>query len=131
MKFRALVLGGLVAASTLAGTVTSPASAASYNGSCGSGYRVIDSAAVGSNATMFLTYNNGWNCLVTIRNTKGTAHHMGAYLKRSSVESWQVKNEGNFTHFAGPIYLQAAGSCIDWAGADGTAYNAKYRTHCG
>ncbi|MFG3442210.1 spore-associated protein A [Nonomuraea sp. NPDC047897] len=132
MKLSKLAMVGTIATATVAGSLitAAPASAASYGGQCGSGYSVVNSAPVGSSATMFLTYNNGYNCLVVIRNRKGSAMPMGAYLKKSSVESWTKKDTGNYTHYAGPIYLLATDSCVDWAGKVGTAYDAKYRTNC-
>lgn len=48
------------------------ASAASYNGACGSGYTVIDHRDL-TGGTTFLTYKDGWNCVVTVRDQPGQA----------------------------------------------------------
>ncbi|WP_433248240.1 spore-associated protein A [Streptosporangium sp. CA-135522] len=132
MKLSKLALAGMLAAASVAGSMTAaaPASAASYGGECGAGYAVVNSAAVGGDATMFLTYNNGWNCLVVVRNTQGSATFMGAYLKKSSVESF-TKDEGYFTRYAGPVYVLATDSCVDWRGRVDSTVASKYGTNCG
>ena len=132
MTFRLTMVGTIATAAVAGSLITAmPASAASYGGQCGSGYSVVNSAPVGSSATAFLTYNNGYNCLVVIRNSKGSAQPMAAYLKKSSVESWTMQDEGNYTHFAGPIYLLAIDTCVDWKCMVGTAWGGKYSTNCG
>lgn len=62
------IAGTAVFATTALWTTASPASAATYNGACGSGYSVLDSDNVGQLGTVFLTYNDstGQNCVVTV-----------------------------------------------------------------
>ncbi|CAM5346136.1 hypothetical protein SCALM49S_01532 [Streptomyces californicus] len=58
------------------------AAAAQYNGACGSGYSVVNSAQIGTKGTVFLTYSSatGKNCVVTVRTKPGKAVHMTASL---------------------------------------------------
>ncbi|XVU28397.1 hypothetical protein ACQPZJ_15535 [Actinoplanes sp. CA-054009] len=122
-------------AATLAVTAA-PAQAASYNGACGTGYRVIDSLKVGGTTagtgTAFLTYNNGWNCVVVVSNTPGTRDWMRAQVKRSGDSGW-IEDAGNYTQYAGPVYVYAAGSCVDWGGAVGNKGLVwlEWDDHCG
>ncbi|WP_052424375.1 hypothetical protein [Nonomuraea candida] len=84
-----------------------------------------------SDTTRFLTCNNGYNCLLVIRDTNGTARCMGAYLKKSSTESWTKIDQGYHTHYAGPSYLLAIDSCVDWRGRSDTAITQEIGTNCG
>jgi len=126
---------GLAAAGLAVGAA--PASAAtSYNGACGSGYGVIDSMRVGNGGdgygTIYLTYNssNGYNCLVTVRDSGSSASFTAAWL-RVSGGSWH-KDEGIYSSYAGPLYVHAANSCVDWGGWVGADSYIKinYNDHC-
>ncbi|WP_433424254.1 spore-associated protein A [Microtetraspora malaysiensis] len=126
---------GAAAAAAVAGSMTMalPASAATYGGQCGSGYSVVNSFHLpDSRGTVFLTYSSatGKNCVATVRTTSGTATLVEAYLKKSSSSTW-IKDSGNYTSYAGPIYVSAAGSCVDWGGTIGTATQYKKGTNCG
>jgi hypothetical protein len=126
-----------VLAGTVAGTAafTQPASAASaaatYNGVCGSGYKVVNSAPIGSSGTVFLTYNssNGKNCVVTIRNTSGSPQYMFAYLGVSGTGDAQV-DEGSYRSYAGPVYVYGRGVCLDWAGGIANQETWTYGSNC-
>lgn len=113
-----------------------PAQAAAYNGACGSGYRVIDSMKVGGTSsgtgTAFLTYNNGWNCVVVVTNTPGTRDWMSAVIERSDGGDW-IEDEGYYTQYAGPVYVYAAGTCVDWGGTVGYKGSVwlEWDDHCG
>jgi hypothetical protein len=114
------------------------ASAAGYNGACGSGYTVIDSMTVGYQnvqGTSYLTYNrnNGYNCVVTVAGTSGT-NYIVADLEVSG-GTW-VEDAGPYHSYAGPVYVYAADKCVDWGGftsADGHAYvvDLQWNDHCG
>ncbi len=119
-----LTLGTVVA-------VPGVASAAGYNGACGSGYGVVNHRDI-SGGTIYLTYNNsnGKNCVVTVRNNPGAAKPMNAWLKRSNESSWR-QDPGSFTTYAGPVYRAAAGTCVDWGGAIASASKTAWRTNCG
>ncbi|KNX38841.1 hypothetical protein [Luteipulveratus halotolerans] len=107
------------------------ASAATYNGVCGSGYRVVDQHAV-TGGTVFLTYNGTRNCVVTVRNTAGAKVWMVAVVGLSSHSTWDGDDEGSYSSYAGPVYSDpSAGHCIDWGGEiSGSRFIAR-DTHCG
>ncbi|MFE9205640.1 spore-associated protein A [Micromonospora sp. NPDC007230] len=126
---------GLTATAATAGTLVnaSPAYAALYGGQCGSGYGVVNLIDLPDlRGTVYLTYSSstGKNCVVTIREKPGTATLMEAYLRRSGTSTWQ-KDSGNYTTYAGPVYVSAAGSCVDWGGTIGTASKTRTGTNCG
>ncbi|MCK9870665.1 spore-associated protein A [Nocardiopsis dassonvillei] len=120
-----------------AGVVTaSPASAAAYNGACGSGYSVVNSAPIRFDlGTVFLTYNssNGYNCVVTVRSadSDGFAMPMSAGLRRAGDGGSFVSDTGEYSYYAGPVYVYASGSCVDWRGLIGNQATERYATNCG
>ncbi|WP_197039018.1 spore-associated protein A [Herbidospora cretacea] len=127
---------GLTAAAAAAvavvGTAT-PASAALYGGQCGSGYNLVNVRDFPDlRGTVYLTYNasTGKNCVVTIREKPGAPTLMEAYIRRSGTTKW-VKQSDDFTTYAGPVYLSAAGSCVDWGGTIGTQSVSRNGTNCG
>ncbi|MEV4701960.1 spore-associated protein A [Actinoplanes sp. NPDC049316] len=135
---RKLAGAGAAVALTAAtlGVTAGPAQAAAYNGACGSGYRVIDKLKVGGTVegtgTAYLTYNNGWNCVVTVTNTPGTRDWMTASIKLSSSSQWN-DDEGYYTQYAGPRYVYAPDQCIDWGGSvdyKGLVW-LEWNDHCG
>ncbi|QFY10459.1 nucleoside transporter [Nonomuraea phyllanthi] len=99
---------------------------------CGSGYKVIDSAALGSAGTVYLLYNsgNGYNCVTTIKKTSvGTATATSAYLEVEGKA--RVTDSGNFAYYAGPVRASAAGKCVRWGGKAGTSTYDSPLEHCG
>ncbi|OOC55852.1 MULTISPECIES: spore-associated protein A [Nocardiopsis] len=120
---------GLALAATAAGSA--PAVAASYGGQCGGGYQVVNKAAI-SGGTVFLAYSGstGKNCAVVVRSSPGGAVDMDAALKRSDSTSWQT-DPGDWTEYAGPVYVEAAGQCVDWGGAIGDEWVVRNGTNCG
>ena len=104
----------------------------SYNGVCGSGYSVIDSAVLSTLGTVYLTYDSssGYNCVVTVRANPGTAMEMSAAIRLTGNSTWII-DEGNYTTYAGPVYLHAPGQCIDWAGSIAGTSVQRLDTHCG
>ncbi|WP_438484341.1 spore-associated protein A [Streptomyces sp. S186] len=115
----ALALAG-TATMGLAGTASAaPLAGGAYNGACGSGYRVVNSAPVSGKGTVYLTYSakTGKNCVVTVRNTPGKAVIVRAELGPSDHSSAPVFDSGKYTAFAGPVFLAAKGRCVDWGGA--------------
>jgi len=107
--------------------------ATAYNGVCGSGYGVIDSLPISTLGTVYLTYNNatGKNCVVTVRATSGAAVYMAAAIQLTDDDSSQVVDDDFYTTYAGPVYLSAAGQCIDWAGQIANVYTEEDASHCG
>ncbi|MDP4503344.1 N-acetylmuramoyl-L-alanine amidase [Nonomuraea turcica] len=99
---------------------------------CGSGYKVIDSAVLGTAGTVFLLYNtaNGNNCVATIKKTSlGTATATSAYLEVEGKP--RVTDSGNFAYYAGPVRAAAADKCVKWGGKAGTATYTSPFEHCG
>ncbi|MFG2379299.1 spore-associated protein A [Streptomyces sp. NPDC048504] len=132
-----LALAGTAAAtapaSAATSTTTKAAAAATYNGACGTGYKVIDSTPVGNVGKVFLTWNEstGKNCAVTIRNAPGAKIFMAVELNISvGHESTPVVDSGQYTSYAGPVYMSARGYCAEWYGAIGSATGGD-SGHCG
>ncbi|QRX95857.1 spore-associated protein A [Streptomyces noursei] len=126
MKRSSLLIGSAtlaVASIATMGLATSAAAApipsAAYNGACGGGYGVVNSAPVSGKGTVYLTYSakTGKNCVVTIRNSPGKPVFIHAELGSSDHSSDPVFDSGKYTTYAGPVYLAAKGRCVDWGGA--------------
>ncbi|MFJ8542520.1 spore-associated protein [Streptomyces sp. NPDC093586] len=85
---------------------------------CGSGYKTVNSAPIGSRGTVYLTYNSatGNNCVVTIRKATGTAVDMSAYLYVPDTDQGD-SDYGRYTSYAGPVYARGKGHCVDWGGS--------------
>ncbi|MBB6548336.1 serine/threonine-protein kinase [Nonomuraea rubra] len=85
---------------------------------CGTGYKVVDSRALGSNATVYLLYHSGAgkNCVVTMsRLVHPGKMPMSAILQVKGGSSGN--NTGKFTAYAGPVRLPAAKKCVIWGGS--------------
>ncbi|WP_062346485.1 hypothetical protein [Herbidospora yilanensis] len=131
-KVAALGITAAAAAATVM-VSASPAAAVLYGNQCGSGYNVVNVRVFpDGRGTVYLTYNASTkkNCVVTLRETPGAATFMEAYIRRSGTTTW-LKDSGNFTTYAGPVYLSAPGSCVDWGGTIGTHSVGRDGTNCG
>jgi hypothetical protein len=99
---------------------------------CGSGYKVVDSAALSTKGRVYLTYNktSGNNCVVTMKHTKlGTASASSAFLEVEGAA--RTTDTGSFSYYAGPVRKAAPGKCVKWGGsADGATYTSGFE-HCG
>ncbi|MFC4533846.1 M23 family metallopeptidase [Sphaerisporangium dianthi] len=99
---------------------------------CGSGYDVIDSAALGTAGRVYLLYNgsNGYNCVTTIKSASvGTATATTAYLEVQGKS--RITDSGSFSYYAGPVRASAGGTCVKWGGKAGSsAYDSPFE-HCG
>jgi hypothetical protein len=122
---RSLMVTAALAAVTMGGVtaLAAPASAAASvtpQTVCGSGYKTVNSAPIGSRGTVYLTYNaaNGKNCVVTIRNTTGTAVDMSAYIYVPDTEQGDG-DHGTYRSYAGPVRAYGKGHCVDWGGSIG------------
>jgi hypothetical protein len=134
-KMKKAALAGVVTAAAVGSALAfapAPAQAAAYNGACGGGYRAIDSFALPGMGTVWLTYNDstGKNCVVTIANTPGARRFMAARLSLGGAPTWTHQEEGQFTTYAGPVYMAAANRCIDWGGAIQNVSDAEFNDHC-
>lgn len=135
MNRTTLTVGALAALALGAGTaMAAPASAAPNTTPqkvCGSSYRTVNSAAVGSLGTVYLTYNasNGKNCVTTIRNSPGTAVDMSAWLYVADTDQGD-DDYGSFTSYAGPTYVYGKGHCVDWGGQIKNVYVQISGSNC-
>ncbi|GLW05924.1 peptidase M23 [Microtetraspora sp. NBRC 13810] len=97
---------------------------------CGSGYDVIDQAALGSAGTVYLLWNGSSNCVATMKSTSvGTATATTAYLEVQG--SARITDSGNFAYYAGPVRAAAANKCVKWGGRAGSGVYDSPFEHCG
>ncbi|MGW5054425.1 M23 family metallopeptidase [Actinokineospora sp. NPDC004072] len=97
---------------------------------CGSGYSVIDSAALGTAGRVYLLYKSGNNCVVTIKNVSiGTPSAVSAFLEVQG--GTRTTDSGSFSYYAGPVIKSAAGKCVKWGGSVGSTSYASGFEHCG
>ncbi|MFF1284066.1 spore-associated protein A [Streptomyces sp. NPDC058299] len=127
------VAGTATAALLAAAPGASAVAQAAYNGACGSGYSVVNSAPVGNKGTAYLTYSSstGKNCLVMIRNLSGDPVPMELYLNASGDEIHDNYDSGTYRSYAGPLYLSAKGRCVDWYGRLDGVWFGENGTNCG
>ncbi len=124
---------GVVATGGVAAAASGPGEAA-YNGVCGKGYAVVNSAPVGDKGKVFLTYSSatGKNCVVTVRAAAGAAVRMSAWVQVvEEHESTPVVDAGNYGTYAGPVYLAAKGRCVNWGGAIQNQDVEVAKSNCG
>ncbi|MER5976068.1 spore-associated protein [Streptomyces sp. NPDC001857] len=138
MRFTHSMLGAAALAALSLGATTAlaaPASAAPNTTPqkvCGSGYKTVNSAPVGSLGTVYLTYNaaNGNNCVVTIRNNPGAAVNMSAWIYIVATNEGD-DDYGQYTSYAGPSYAIGKGHCVDWGGAIANTHVTVTQSNCG
>jgi hypothetical protein len=99
---------------------------------CGSGFSVIDQAALGTVGRTYLLYNSGTgaNCVVTLKSTNlGTPSAVSAFLEPQG--STRTTDSGSYSYYAGPVKRSAPGTCVRWGGSVGsTTYTSPFE-HCG
>lgn len=103
---------------------------------CGSGYKVIDSAALTASGSrkgrVYLLYHagSGNNCVVTMKETAvGRATAASAWLEvRGRARG---TDSGSFSYYAGPVRAKAPGVCVKWGGSTGGASYGSGFEHCG
>lgn len=133
---RSVLVASALAAVSL-GTMTAlaaPASAAANTTPqkvCGSSYKTVNSAPVGSLGTVYLTYNasNGKNCVVTIRNNPGAAVDMSAWIYVPDTEQGD-DDYGQYSSYAGPTYVYGKSHCVSWGGNISNVYTEVYNSNC-
>jgi predicted Ser/Thr protein kinase len=99
---------------------------------CGSGFKQINSHALGGSATIHLLYNatSKQNCVVTMsRYVHPGKVKMNALLQVKGGSSGS--NAGGFTAYAGPVRLTAAKKCVIWGGSHGSLSWKSGWSHCG
>ncbi|MEV0620024.1 M23 family metallopeptidase [Nonomuraea sp. NPDC050404] len=97
---------------------------------CGSGYGVIDSAAL-TGGRVYLLYNSGNknNCVVTLKSTNlGTSTPVSAFLEPQG-ESRKT-DSGSYGYYAGPVTTSAPGQCVKWGGSVGSSTYTSPFEHC-
>ncbi|WP_371687352.1 protein kinase [Micromonospora sp. KC723] len=103
---------------------------------CGSGYKVIDSAALTAGGVrqgrVYLLWNGAAkaNCVVTLKETDvGERTTVSAYLEVKRKK--RNTDRGSFEYYAGPVRAGAGGTCVKWGGtAGGASYGSGFE-HCG
>ncbi|MFD6479007.1 spore-associated protein A [Streptomyces anulatus] len=119
--------GALALASAAVALTPGAANAASnpYNGVCGAGYAVIDHIKMTTTAgrhlgNAYLTYNssNGYNCSI-MQVVPGEGPIYAKTALQLTGGGGGDQDAGYFSSYAGPVYLYAKNSCIDWIGGIG------------
>ncbi len=98
---------------------------------CGSGFKQIDSAPLGSQGRVVLMYSSatGQNCVTTLRNGGTGKIGASAYLEVKG-KSRQT-DSGSYQYYAGPVKAKAVRTCVKWGGSLGSAkYDSPFE-HCG
>ncbi|MDP9864267.1 MULTISPECIES: spore-associated protein A [Streptosporangium] len=130
-KFKRGATLALATAAALVGSLTtgSPAMAASSPiAACGGGsYHVIDQHDLGR-ATVYLLYNGSTNCVVTWKDSPNNVR-VNAVIRRERGK--YVTDPGNFSTYAGPVKISAAGKCVQWGGDYGNKQYTSPLEHCG
>ncbi|MFC7613844.1 M23 family metallopeptidase [Actinokineospora soli] len=97
---------------------------------CGSGYTVIDSAALGTAGRVYLLYRDGYNCVATIKHVSvGTASSVSAFLEVQG--GTRTTDSGSFAYYAGPVVKYAPSACVKWGGSVGSNSYVSPFEHCG
>lgn len=126
-------MAGVAGTMAFAGPASAaPAARAAYNGACGQGYAVVDSADIDALGTVYLTWNDqsGRNCVVTVRAAVGPAVMMAAELYQTENPGVSAGDAGMYTTYAGPISIPARGACVTWGGSIDEVV-VEYEGHCG
>ncbi|WP_246090581.1 serine/threonine protein kinase [Nonomuraea deserti] len=98
---------------------------------CGSGYKVIDSHALGSGATIYLAYHakSARNCVVTMSRLVWTGKvSMNALLQVKG--GGKASDPGKVSAYAGPVKLPAKKKCVIWGGSWGLHSWKSGWSHC-
>ncbi|MBF6351499.1 hypothetical protein IU448_21155 [Nocardia flavorosea] len=132
---RLTLAAGVVLAGSLAvaGPANADAQASSPIGACGGSYHEIDHHDI-PGARIHLLYNGTTNCVVTWKNNPGTASRLFASIAKQNADgnfTNYIHDDGNFTTYAGPVKVNAAGTCIDWGGGTSSYTWMSGRSHCG
>lgn len=96
---------------------------------CGSGFKRVDSAGLGSQGSVYLLYSTstGQNCVTAVRKSGSGKVSARAYLEVKGQK--RATDAGTFQYYAGPV--KAPRTCVKWGGAIGSAtYDSPFE-HCG
>jgi hypothetical protein len=97
---------------------------------CGSGFDVIDSAAL-TGGQVYLLYNagNSNNCVVMLKSTNlGTPTAVSAFLEPQG--GTRTTDQGSYGYYAGPVKKAAPGVCVKWGGSVGSSTYTSPFEHC-
>lgn len=98
---------------------------------CGSGFKRVDSAGLGSQGSVYLLYSTatGQNCVTAVRKSGSGKVSARAYLEVKGHQ--RATDAGTFQYYAGPVKAKAPRTCVKWGGAIGSAtYDSPFE-HCG
>ncbi|MFS4106532.1 spore-associated protein A [Streptomyces sp. PD-S100-1] len=133
ITFAGASVAALTSLVAFSGTASATGSAnIAYNGACGSGYSVVNWKNMQYGlGTVYLTYSksSGYNCAVTIQTEQKYAGQMMVEIRRTGSSSW-IRDSGSYRVYAGPVYVSAAGSCVDWYGTYLGGYAGGDGTNC-
>ncbi|MBB6345687.1 murein DD-endopeptidase MepM/ murein hydrolase activator NlpD [Nonomuraea muscovyensis] len=99
---------------------------------CGSGYKVVDSQALGSDGRVYLLYSSasGNNCVATVKaKSLGANTTTAAFLEVQG--SARKTDSGSYGYYAGPVTAKAPGKCVKWGGKAGVSTYTSPFEHCG
>jgi hypothetical protein len=121
---------GVAAPGASAATPKTSTAPAPYNGVCGTGYKVVNSAPVGTVGMAYLTWNatTGLNCVVEIRNVPGTPVPMSLGIANDEIRN--NNDDGDYSFYAGPLYEPGRATCMNWWGNIGPAGFSRWQTNC-
>ncbi|WP_159040946.1 hypothetical protein [Streptomyces sp. FxanaA7] len=131
---------------TLVTLATIPtAEAATHSTACGSSYSRVghysltssfaQAANPGGYLDIYYSSSTGKNCAVVYPSSahQGKTSNLEVDIRKSGNTTW-IGQGGDFTYYAGPVYVSAPGACIDALGIieDGYQYRGGfYGKHCG
>lgn len=97
---------------------------------CGSGFKVIDSAAV-TGGRVYLLYNsaNRNNCVTTMKTSGSGSATMSAFLEPKGAS--RSTDKGSYQYYAGPVKKAAPSQCVKWGGSIGSSSYTSPFEHCG
>ncbi|MER5418241.1 hypothetical protein [Streptosporangium roseum] len=104
----------------------SPAGAAAEPNHCGGSFGLVKTWPIRSEGAevggidVYYSNSTGQNCIIVhpaAGYPQGAFNHIAAALRKSGADEWKWDGPGrNYTRYAGPVYVYAKGSCIDFYG---------------
>ncbi|WP_406312664.1 hypothetical protein OHA77_29490 [Streptosporangium sp. NBC_01639] len=122
----ALTHAAVLAAAGLIVLSPAGADAATQQNLCGSSFGLVKTWPIRQagievgGIDVYYSNSTGQNCIIVSPNARyprGTFHHITAALSKSGSNRWEWDGPGkNYTQYAGPVYVYAKGSCINFYG---------------
>ncbi|MEO3799505.1 hypothetical protein [Nonomuraea sp. B1E8] len=142
-KVAAVVSAGMLAAGIISASAA-PASAASAATPCGSGYKLVGTYNISQGGQKYGLLEIRWNagagknCALAYGSGSnyGRSDYKAVRIRSSNKSSWADTDWGDFSRYAGPVYVAAKNKCIDVSahieGKSGKkAFVYKRNVHCG